>query len=409
MASKDNNKSQKSKHSTAAGQGGKQSTPLTQTINSSEVRISIQEYTPDLAATSSSSAISGSNRKKEKAMTSARKESNTTSASFSSSSIVPTSSTLQQQGTSSSSIIDAVGHNTPMDETVDVDYNEDEDDVAVDDQGHFGRPEFADVAFDRMRDQVGSPVSDVTDNYGYDDDPVSVKQAAKADAMKDARHQRRQCQKQRLKDLTDRGLIDHEAHKLLNWEQLAEVYLSERDKYVKTKELAAEAKEEARKASDDRNTALRQLKEHKLLVQVEHDKLKRLKDQHLKDLAAAVDAATTARENVFALQNKKLDAAEREKAELQKKHLDEIASLEAKHADSSTQQAYDAATIRTLKAERDQMALDYNDLILLKDRLRSELLDLRSGGTGTLNTQDLANDPHKQLTLFQNTGTVGGF
>jgi len=190
-----------------------------------------------------------------------------------------------------------------MDETVDVDYNEDEDYDDVDDQGHFGRPEFADVAFDRMRDQVGSPVSDVTDNYGYDDDPVSVKQAAKADAMKDARHQRRQRQKQRLKDLTDRGLIDHEAHKLLNWEQLAEIYLSERDKYVKTKELAAEAKEEARKASDDRNTALRQIKEHKLLVQVEQDKLKRLKDQHAKDLAAAVDAATTARENVFALQN----------------------------------------------------------------------------------------------------------
>ena len=68
-------------------------------------------------------------------MTSARKESNTTSASFSSSSIGPTSSARQQQGTSSSSIIDAVGHNTPMDETVDVDYNEDEDDVAVDDQG----------------------------------------------------------------------------------------------------------------------------------------------------------------------------------------------------------------------------------------------------------------------------------
>lgn len=82
-------------------------------------------------------------------------------------------------------------NNTKLNETLDVDYNEEEDDAYDDDQGPFGRKEFADVAFDCIREQVGSPVSDATDNYGY---PMPVKQAAKAEAMKDARHQRRQKQ-----------------------------------------------------------------------------------------------------------------------------------------------------------------------------------------------------------------------
>ncbi len=99
---------------------------------------------------------------------------------------------------------------------------------------------------------------------------------------------------------------------------------------------------------------------------------------------------------MFALQNKRLHAAEKAKEDLEQKHAEDIAALEAKHADSTTQLAYDAATIRTLREERDQITLEYNDLLLLKDRLSAELLDLRQGGTGTLTDADLANDPHKQ-------------
>ena len=407
MASKDQNKSQKSNNnSTAAGQG-KQSTPLTQKNNKpSEIRISIQEYSPEVAAANSSATSGSRGHKKRKDGTDASKESKPSSSSDAWP--LPTSSVIQQQGTSASSG-NAAQHNTQMDDTVDVDvdYNEDEDEVD-DDERPFGRQEFSELAFDRMRSQVGSPLSDATENYGCENDPLPVKQAEKAELMKDARHERRKLQKQRLKDLVDRGLVDNEAHKLLSWEQLADVYVSERDAYKRSEQVAADAREELRKALDDRTTALKQAREHKVQIQVEQDKLKRLKEQHAKELAAAVDTASKARENVFALQNKKLHAAEAAKEELLKKHLEDIAALEAKHADSSTQQAYDEATIRTLRAERDQIALDYNDLILLKDRLRGELLDLRNGGTGTLTAQVMATDPHQQPKLFQAGGSSVG-
>ena len=154
MASKDQNKSQKSNSSTAAGQG-KQSTPLPQKNKPSEHRISIQEYSPEVAAASSSTATSGSKvqKKKKEVVTDAPKESKPSSSSDSLT--LPTSSAIQQQGTSDSSG-NAAKHNTNMDDTVavDVDYNEDEDE-ADDDEGPFGRKAFSELAFDRMRDQVG--------------------------------------------------------------------------------------------------------------------------------------------------------------------------------------------------------------------------------------------------------------
>jgi hypothetical protein len=120
-----------------------------------------------------------------------------------------------------------------LDDSFDADYDEDESGL-VNAQGAFGRPEFAELAYDRWREKLGSPLSDTTDQYGDEDDPLPVKQAAKADAMKDARFQRRQIQKQRLKDLRDRGLVDNDAHNLLSWEQLVDVYLSEREQYERS-------------------------------------------------------------------------------------------------------------------------------------------------------------------------------
>eukprot|EP01036_Dinobryon_divergens_P033650 gene33650-43487_t len=80
---------------------------------------------------------------------------------------LPTSFVIQQQGTSDSRG-NAAKHNTHLDDTVDVDvdYNEDEE-------------------------EVGSPISDVTENYGCENDPLPVKQAEKTELMKDARHERR--------------------------------------------------------------------------------------------------------------------------------------------------------------------------------------------------------------------------
>jgi hypothetical protein len=52
------------------------------------------------------------------------------------------------------------------------------------------------------------------------------------------------------------------------------------------------------------------------MVQVERDKITRLKDQYSREIAVAVDTATKARDNVFALQNKRLHAAEKEKEDL---------------------------------------------------------------------------------------------
>ena len=65
MSSKEQNKSQKSNSSTAAGQG-KQSTPLPQKNKPSEMRISIQDYSPEVAAANSSTATSGSKGQKKK-------------------------------------------------------------------------------------------------------------------------------------------------------------------------------------------------------------------------------------------------------------------------------------------------------------------------------------------------------
>ncbi len=95
---------------------------------------------------------------------------------------------------------------------------------------------------------------DTTDQYGEEDDPLPVKQAAKADAMKDARYQRRRILKQRLTDLNDRGLVDNDAHNLLSWKQLVDVYLSEREQNERTKA-------DVQGALDDRDYALKQVKE----------------------------------------------------------------------------------------------------------------------------------------------------
>ncbi len=116
--------------------------------------------------------------------------------------------------------------------------------------------------------------------------------------------------------------------------------MSEREQYERNKG-------EVQGALDDRDTALKQVKEHKQMVQVERDKITRLKDQYSREIAIAVDTATKARDNVFALQNKRLHAAEKAKEDLEQKHAEDIAALEAKHADSSMRLAYDAATIRT--------------------------------------------------------------
>ena len=81
MDSKDNNKSQ---------------TPLTE-MNASQVRLSMQEYTSDLGATSSSTERSTS-RKEEEPVVVASQESKPSSSP--SSSLMPSSSIVQQQGPS---------------------------------------------------------------------------------------------------------------------------------------------------------------------------------------------------------------------------------------------------------------------------------------------------------------------
>ena len=79
-----------------------------------------------------------------------------------------------------------------------------------------------------------------------------------------------------------------------------------------------------------------------------------------------------------------------------KKHADEIVAIEAKYADIDTQKTYDATTIRTMR-KRDKLTYDYNDLVVvLKNRLRTDLLALRAqrwygqatgGGSGQRSTQ----------------------
>jgi hypothetical protein len=264
MAFKESNKGPKSKNSAASS--GKQSTPPLTEKNPSQIRLTIKEYTPELAAEVSTST-GASGRKKEKLGGEASEESKPSSSSSSSS--LPSSSSNQQQSSSSSN--SAAVHNSGLDDTFDADYDEDESGL-YNAQGAFCLPEFADLAYDRWREKLGSPLSDTTDQYGEEDDSLPVKQAAKADAMKDARYQRRRILKQRLTDLNDRGLVDNDAHNLLSWEQLVDVYLSEREQNERTKG-------NVQGALDDRDTALKQVKEHKQLVQVERDKITRLKDQ----------------------------------------------------------------------------------------------------------------------------------
>ena len=71
MSSKDNNKGTKSKQSATGS--GKQSTPLTEK-NPSQIRLTIKEFTPEMAAEVSTST-GASGRKKEKTGGEASKES----------------------------------------------------------------------------------------------------------------------------------------------------------------------------------------------------------------------------------------------------------------------------------------------------------------------------------------------
>jgi hypothetical protein len=129
MAFKDNNKGSKSKNPAASS--GKQSTPLTEK-NPPQIRLSIKEYTPELAVEVSTST-GASGRRKEKTGGEASKESKPSSSS-SSSSLLSSSNNHQQQSSSSNTKV--------LDDSFDADYDEDESGL-VNAQGAFGRPEFA--------------------------------------------------------------------------------------------------------------------------------------------------------------------------------------------------------------------------------------------------------------------------
>ena len=304
----------------------------------------------------------------------------------------------QSSSSSSSSSSELVLRNNTLDETIDVDYNEDEGD-----EGMFSNPEFADMAFCRMRETAGSPLSIATDDYGQSDEPYSKKLAAKARDLKRLRENRMFRQKKRLEVLREKGLIDSDAHRLLNWEDLAEAYL---DKHIDEAKLV-EAQAERKSAVEDRETAQRQLAEQRKAVQTERNTIKELHKMYDKKMAEAVTKARQERDAVFALQNKKIDDAEKNLTDAQQRHSEEKAAIEAKYATIDTQLAYDAATIRTLKQERDELISKYNDLVTLKDKIAQELLALRSGGTSKISAIDLTNDNHKPMSSATTRGSAG--
>ena len=305
-----------------------------------------------------------------------------------------------QSSSSSSSSSELVLRNNTLDETIDVDYNEDEGD-----SGAFLNPDFADMVFFRMRDTAGSPLSIATDDYGGSEEPYSEKLVAKARDMKRLRENRIIRQKQRLELLRDRGLIDSDAHRLLNWEDLAEAYLAKHTDEAKL----VEAQAERNSAVQDRETAQRQLAEQRKAVQAERNTIKELHKMHDKKLAEAVtNKARQERDAVFALQNKKIDDAEKNVTDAQQRHSEEKAAIEAKYATIiDTQLAYDAATIRTLKQERDELIRKDNGLVTLKDKIAQELLALRSGGTSNISATDLTNDNHKPMSSATTRGSAG--
>ena len=300
-----------------------------------------------------------------------------------------------EQSSSSSSSSELVLRNNTLDETIDVDYNEDEGD-----EGMFSNPEFADMAFCRMRESAGSPLSIATDDYGQSEEPYSKKLAAKARDLKRLRENRMVRQKKRLEVLREKGLIDSDAHRLLNWEDLAEAYL---DKHIDEAKLV-EAQAERKSAVEDRETAQRQLAEQRKAVQTERNTIKELHKMYDKKMAEAVTKARQERDAVFALQNKKIDDAEKNLTDAQQRHSEEKEAIEAKYATIDTQLAYDAATIRTLKQERDELSSKYNDLVTLKDKIAQELLALRSGGSSKISAIDLTNDNHKPMSSATTRG-----
>ena len=265
-------------------------------------------------------------------------------------------------------------------------------------------PEFADMAFFRMRESAGSPLSIATDEYGHSEQPYSEKLAAKAGDLKRLRELRRNRQKRCLQSLRAKGLIDSDAHhQLLNWEDLAEAYLSQKTDEAKL----VEAQAERDAAVQDRETVQRQLAEQRKAVQAERNTIKEIYKMHGKKLAEAVTKARQERDAVFALQNKKIDDAEKNLTDAQQRHSEEKAAIEAKYATIDTQLAYDAATIRTLKQERDGLVKTYNDLVTLKDKLAQELLAIRSGGTSKISVTDLANDNHRPMSSATTRRSAG--
>ena len=99
--------------------------------------------------------------------------------------------------------------------------------------------------------------------------------------MKGLREERQLRQKRRLQSLRDRGLIDSDAHQLLNWEDLADAYLSQQVDEAKLVEALADRDS----AVQDRETAQNQLAdEQRKAVQAERNTIKEIHKLHDKKL-----------------------------------------------------------------------------------------------------------------------------